>query len=205
MKSLFVFLLLVPLLTFGQEFPFSDLVRLNNLKSIESFMYKKGLRNIDTSKKVEYREWTNCKLIDNDDPENCESYCNRLSFPISKEKYNNIRNSYKAEFKWSEFGVNYNSSSENATTFVTVFSETIFSYIQCKKKIVESKGRLNIRFQFNDKSDFELLKTDALSKAEYVETLSYFSKFRFYDKISDRDIVILIEEEDDYGVIDIQL
>tara|TARA_B100000780_G_scaffold111216_1_gene77823 strand:- start:1094 stop:1600 length:507 start_codon:yes stop_codon:yes gene_type:complete len=168
-------------------------------------MYKKGLRNIDTSKKVEYREWTNCKLINNDDPEICDSYCDTLSFPISKEKYNNIRNSYKEEFKWSEFGVNYNSSSEKATTFVTVFSETIFSYIQCKKKIVEFKGSLNIKFQFNDKSDFELLKKDALSKAEYVETLSYFSKFRFYDKISDRDIVILIHEEDDFGVIDIQL
>ena len=213
MKKLILILLFVPVASFGQAFTINQLTELFDLRSAESLMYKKGLRNIEVSKNYTYQKIfrsANCEL----DPEKklCEWRCINMDKVISSEYEKSSIDFKNYEFRKtqrSNFADNYNSEAKTASSFIDISYQEKSNNGNCNNTFKKPSYTLNINIQFNNKSDFEYLKQSILEKAEYDKTMSYTSvpeaRFFFLDEKRDRNIYFRIREKDNSGHIDTQI
>tara|TARA_Y100001970_G_C14229697_1_gene857836 strand:- start:941 stop:1603 length:663 start_codon:yes stop_codon:yes gene_type:complete len=217
MKKLILVLLFVPLISFGQNFTFYELIELFDLRSSESLMYKKGLRNIKVSKMYTYKEITrtaDCEL----DPDGklCDWRCRTVDEVIRSEYEKSsidFKNYIFIKSQRSKFADGYNSETKTAYSFIDIFYSEESDNGNCNNSFTFGSPpiyTLSIDIQFNDKSDFEYLKKSILENAEYQKTVDLYNtvpeaKFLFLDKKRDRNIFFSLSEYDDSGIIEMNV
>lgn len=190
----------LPLIIFGQEFNFSEIIELNNLRSAESLMYKKELRNIRSKDKYYYEEYKHC----DDKSISCDWDCRQPiigSYISSDFKRNNITYKYYSERKEtrSQFVKNFNSKTKKATTFVDVVRRIESDNLNCIETFKTNSEDLGIRFQFNLKEDFYYLKNEIIANSEYSHTNSYTSPTEAIYRFK-QESKMINDQEKEYGV-----
>ena len=217
MKKLNFLLLFLPLISFGQYFDVEDFKNLIDLRSVESLMYTKGLRNIEVEKQFQYLEHTkcNCSVFSstknrNDD---CDWCCLAVGeiitkgYELQKVPFTNYEIRHK---QISKFANNYNSEKKSATLFVNTNYVRENKNTNCKNEFYgDWKKTIYIDFQLNDKDEGEYLKKSIVENAEYIKTIqigeSIYVKYVYQDKKRERSIYFDIVEYDNYIFLDIKI
>ena len=226
-KIILTTLFLFPFVLFSQNFSIYDFLSLDEnedngkriIKDAERIMHStNGLRMIDKYSHYDYYVLKNCNVgnIDSINDDGYKWQCTNTS--TYKDKNGNTNSfSYKQsvphtnymenEYIRSEFAVNYNKTTERASTFVNI---KYYKSIENNnyKNIFEIKAQsLTISFQFSNKSEFYYLKRGILDIADYDYTpSSYYGDYppvNYIFKNNERIIRFTIIEGDDIGKIDI--
>jgi hypothetical protein len=190
----------LPLIMFGQEFDFSEIIELNNLRSSESLMYKKELRNISSKDKYYYEAYKHC----DDSNISCDWDCRQPiigSYVSSNFQRNDIKFEYYSERKEtrSQFVRNYNSKTKKATTFIDIVRRIESDNLNCIKTFKTNSEDIVIGFQFNNKEDFYYLKNEIITNSEFSHTNSYASPTEAIYRYK-QETKIINDQKKEYGI-----
>ncbi len=190
----------LPLIMFGQEFNFSEIIELNDLRSSESLMYKMELRNISSKDKYYYEAYNHC----DDSPISCDWDCRQPiigSYISSDFERSNIKYKYYSERKEtrSQFAKNYNSKTKKATTFIDIVRRIESDNLNCIETFKTNSEDIVIRFQFNNKEDLYYLKNEIIANSEFSHTNSYASPTEAIYRFK-QETKMINDQEKEYGI-----
>jgi len=150
MKKLLLILLCLPMIGFGQDFSYNQLINIKDIKTFEKIMYEKGIRFIEKSNYYEYR----AKNLTDSGAYTLDFKWGDKEFDVSSEFYE------KNKSNRSYFGRNYNSNKEVAEVFYKMNERSNFqNYNTMSDKSIDNTGYeynyIKFSVEFADKSEYK--------------------------------------------------
>ena len=146
MKKILIILLCLPMIGFGQDVSYTDLIKLNDIKSFEKLMYEKRFRYIEGE--LEY------SLSEGVWDEKTRTFTGKnFSYGYDfNEIEHNYDDYYLRKYERSSFGKDYNSKIKTAEIFCEMLISSMYeSYLETKYEW----NFVKFKIQFNNQLDFE--------------------------------------------------
>ena len=143
MKKLLLLLLFIPLVSFGQQYNFSELIKMtSSLRNFENSMFKKANNKIRGYKE----EYYNARLKTESEH---ITYSNRYKNESEVYEAHPGYKAVKVNRVWSYFGEKYNGETETARTFYDFYKGNTIHNID--------KISTSISIQYNNNDEFEFM------------------------------------------------
>ena len=178
MKKLLFILIALPMIGFGQDITYSDLIMIKDIRNFEKIMYEKGMRYISSANYYTYwpRIKTNTGWVRGD------FEYGTTEFEPTAERYT------KSKQNHSGFGRNYNSKTETAEAFYKMRERSKFqNYSSLIDKTLDNSGfslnYIKFELQFPDKSEYDNFWNTINIPLEYSHTNKYGGRIYKYNNI----------------------
>ena len=166
MKKLLLLLLCLPIIGFGQDLSYNELINITDIKTFEKIMYEKGMRYIKGENYYTYFKATRKPeggIILND------FKYGTTEFEPTSELFERTKQNY------SYFGRNYNSKSETAEVFYKMKEGSKFkNYSSLTDKTLDNSGfqfnYIKFELQFADKSEYDKFWDTINIRLDYSHT-----------------------------------
>tara|TARA_B100000927_G_scaffold199236_1_gene161143 strand:+ start:1818 stop:2399 length:582 start_codon:yes stop_codon:yes gene_type:complete len=182
MKKLLLILLCVPMIGFGQNISFSELIQIKDVKTFEKIMYEKGMRYIESNKNYSYWPFT----LSGDTMHMQTKKRGKTEFKSSDEFY------IKEKELNSKFGMNYNSKTKSASLFCEIIEKSKYEAHPDMEKRNRNFNFVKYNLQFSEKANFNAFWNSININIIYSHTKNNGKRIYNYNNIE-----IEVKEYDD--------